>query len=40
MVVVRNNLQMLGVINSKELINDRESWRGVVVATKGLNGIY
>lgn len=33
-VVVRNDLQMLGVINSKKLVNDREPWRGGVVAAK------
>lgn len=40
MVIVRNYLQMLEVINSKELVNNRKPWRGVVVATKSLNGIY
>jgi len=31
---------MLGVINDEELANDREAWRDVVVAAKGLNGLY
>jgi len=30
---------MLGVINGEELDNEREAWRGVVVAAKGLNGL-
>lgn len=31
---------MLEVINGEELANDREAWRGVVIATKGLNSLY
>jgi len=31
---------MLRVINGEELANDREAWRDVVVAEKGLNGLY
>lgn len=33
-------LQTLGVINGEELVNDREEWRGVMVAMKGLNGLF
>lgn len=31
---------MLGVINGEELANGREAWRDVVIAVKGLNGLY
>lgn len=31
---------MTGEINGEELTNDREAWRDVVVAAKGLNGLY
>jgi len=34
------NNPMLVVINSEKLANDREAWRDVVVAAKGLNGLY
>ncbi|KAF0759526.1 Uncharacterized protein FWK35_00023362 [Aphis craccivora] len=36
---VKSDLEMLGVINGEELDNEREAWRGVVVAAKGLNGL-
>lgn len=36
---VKSDLQILEVINDKELANDREAWRDVVIAAKGLNGL-
>jgi len=37
---VKSDLQMLGIINGEELANDREAWRNMVVAAKGLDGLY
>jgi len=37
---VKSDLQILGLINGEELANDREAWRDVMVAVKGLNGLY
>lgn len=33
---VKSDLQMLGVINNKDLTNSKEAWRDVVVEAKGL----
>jgi len=37
---VKSDLHILGVINGEELAHNREAWRDVVVAAKGLNGLY
>lgn len=38
--VDQSELKMIRVINGKELANDREAWKRVVVAMNGLNGLY
>lgn len=37
---VKSDLQILELINDEELANDREAWGDVMVAAKGLNGLY
>jgi len=37
---VKSNLHIVGVINGEELTKNREAWRDVVNAAKGLNGLH